>query len=165
MFLSRRKFAMFCSAALVLALGATACAGADAPASQQVFTASVQRLAAAWNAGDGNAWAAEFWPDGSLINILGVIFPNQPAVAGVTTAILQGPFKDSTFTPSIRRLRILGSDSAIVDTDISVTHFRTLPPGAVATKPGLLLTRLTLVYQNRAGAWKIEAAQNTAVQP
>ena len=126
---------------------------------------SIGRLAVAWNAGDGNQWAGEFWNDGSLINILGVVFPNAGAVATVTNQILAGPFKGSTFTPAVRRIRFIGTSAAIVDTDVSVTNFRGLPPGAVATKPGLLLTRLTSVFENRGGVWRIEAAQNTSVLP
>lgn len=126
---------------------------------------TVARLTAAWNAGNGGAWGAEFWPDGSLINILGVVFPNAVAVSAVTTKILAGPFAGSTFAPSISRLRFVGSDAAVVDVDVSVTNFRALPPGAIATAPGLLLTRLALVFERRGGVWKIEAAQNTAVLP
>lgn len=127
--------------------------------------ASVARLATAWNAGDGSSWAAEFWPDGSLVNILGVVFPNAAAVGAVTDRILAGPFKGSTFAPVVRRIRFIGTTAAIVDADISVTNFHALPPGAVATKPGLLLTRFTYVYERRGDVWKIEAAQNTAVSP
>lgn len=87
------------------------------------------------------------------------------AVAAVTNQILAGPFKASTFAPVVRRIRFIGADTAIVDTDVSVTNFRALPPGAVATKPGLLLTRLTDVFESRDGVWKIEASQNTAVLP
>lgn len=132
---------------------------------EQVIRSSVQRLATAWNAGNGEGWAAEFWPEGSLINILGVVFPNRSAVANVTNAILTGPFKGSTFTPEIRRLRFVGADGAVADTDVSVTNYPALPPGALETRPGLLLTRLTLFFEKRSGIWKIQAAQNTSVLP
>ena len=166
--------ALFVAAAtLVLTACGAASAGpaASVPAvsaqepSDAPLRASVQRLAGAWNAGNGDTWAAEFWPDGSLVNILGVVFPNAAAVGAVTNRILAGPFKGSTFAPVVRRVRFVGTSAAIVDADISVTNFRALPPGAVATSPGLLLTRFTYVYELRAGVWKIEAAQNTAVLP
>lgn len=140
-------------------------ASATPAPSDAAFLASVARLASAWDAGDGAAWGAEFWPDGSLINILGVVFPNEPAVAAVTSRILAGPFKGSTFAPTVERIRFLGADAAVVDTDIAVTNYAFLPPGSVATQPGLLLTRLTLVFERRLGIWKIEAAQNTSVLP
>lgn len=125
---------------------------------------SLNRLAAAWNAGDGDAWAAEYWPDGTLVNILGAVFPTATAVASVTNTILAGPFKGSTFAYTVRRVRMVGT-AAIIDTDVGVTGFRALPRGAVATQPGLLLTRFIHVFENRNGGWKIEASQNTAVLP
>jgi uncharacterized protein (TIGR02246 family) len=136
-----------------------------ATASEALLGASIARLAAAWNTSDGDAWAAEYWPDGSLINIQGVVFPNSTAVGGVTNHILAGPFKGSSFAPTITRTRFAGGDAAVVDVDVSVTNFRALPPGAVATKPGLLLTRFTFVFEQRNDVWKIEASQNTAVLP
>ena len=158
--------------ALALPLAMTACSSTSAAALPAMnapddapLRASIQRLAAAWNAGDGSAWGAEYWPDGSLINILGVVFPNVQAVVAVTNAILAGPFKGSTFTPALRRVRFIGTDAAVVDADVSVTNFHALPPGAIATAPGLLLTRLTCVFAQINGVWKIEASQNTAVLP
>jgi uncharacterized protein (TIGR02246 family) len=82
----------------------------------------------------------------------------------VTNTILAGPFKGSSFTPVIRRVHFIGTDAAIVETDVSVTNYRALPPGAVATQPGML-TRLTHVFGQRNGVWRIEASQNTAVAP
>jgi uncharacterized protein (TIGR02246 family) len=159
------------SLALPLAMVACSSSGAAAPRpaaaappNDQPLRDAVTRLAAAWNAGDGDAWGVEYWPDGSLTNILGDVFPTAQAVAAVTNTILAGPFKGSTFTPVIRRVRFIGTDAAIVETDVSVTNFRALPPGAVATQPGLLLTRLTHVFKKN-GVWKIEASQNTAVAP
>ena len=160
--------------ALALTVGGAASTGpatpvpaiaAEGPPNDAPLRASVERLAIAWNAGDGTSLAAEYWPDGSLVNILGVVFPNAAAVGAVTNQILAGPFKGSTFSPVVRRVRFIGANAAVVDTDVSVTNFHALPPGAVATSPGLLLTRLTSVYELRSGVWKIEASQNTAVLP
>ena len=155
-------------ATLTAFLGISAPAGAATspiPVDEQPMHAAVQRLAEAWNAGDGKRWAAEFWSDGTLINILGVTFPNAQAVANVTNQILAGPFKGSTFQGDVRRVRFAGDAAAIVDADIRVTNFRALPPGAVATSPGLLFTKFTFVFTKRDGVWKILAAQNTAVLP
>lgn len=166
-----KKHALSLTMALALAACSSSSAAAPLPTadsqqtSEQLLRDSVQRLATAWNAGDGNRWAAEYWADGSLINILGVIFPNAQAVAAVTNQILAGPFKGSTFAPVVRRIRFIGANAAVVESDVSVTNFVALPPGAIATKPGLLLTRLTDVFENRNGVWKIEASQNTSVLP
>jgi uncharacterized protein (TIGR02246 family) len=126
---------------------------------------SLDRLAQGWNTADAAMWASEYWPQGELVNILGGIMPNPEAIRDRHAEILAGPFKGSHFESTVRRIQFLGADVAIVDTDIRVTQFRALPPGAVATSPGVLLTRMKHVYQRRDGVWRIAASQNTAVLP
>ena len=168
----QKRSTVVLSIALALAgCGATSAAAPTSPtaapssASDKPLRDSVDRLVQAWNAGNAAAWADEYWPDGSLVNILGVVYPDAAGVRAVTNQILSGPFKGSNFQASVRRVRFLGEAAAIVETDVSVTNFRALPPGAVATAPGLLLTRFTYVFENRNGVWKIEASQNTSVLP
>ena len=109
--------------------------------------------------------AAEFWADGEQVNILGGILPNAGVIRDRHAEILAGPFKGSQYAYEVRRIVSLGIDVAMVDTDVRVTNFRALPPGAMATSPGVLLTRMKHVYQRREGVWRISASQNTAVLP
>ena len=132
---------------------------------EQPIRQSLDRLAQAWNTPDAAMWANEYWPQGELINILGGIMPDPVAIRDRHAAVLAGPFKGSHFESTVRRIQFLGPDVAIVDTDIRVTRFHALPPGAVATSPGVLLTRMKHVYQRRDGIWRIAASQNTAVLP
>lgn len=87
--------------------------------------------AASVNTEDGQAWATEYWPDGSLVNILGVVFADATAVAAVTNKILAGPFNGSTFAYTVRRTRSIGSYAAIVDADVSITDDAGTVPHAV----------------------------------
>ncbi|MEP6939842.1 MAG: SgcJ/EcaC family oxidoreductase [Rudaea sp.] len=132
---------------------------------EQPLRQSLERLERSWNNADGAMWAAEYWPEGELINILGGVMPNPAAIRDRTNEILSGPFKGSHFESTVRRIQFLRADVAVVETDIRVTGARALPPGAVATSAGLLLTRMKHVYQRRAGVWRIAASQNTAVLP
>lgn len=132
---------------------------------ERVLRESVARLEHAWNASNAELWAAEYWPDGELINILGVVLPNAVEVRARTAQILAGPFSGSRFASVVRNVRFLGADAAMVDIDIRVTNFRALPPGTVATEPGVLLTRMKHVFERRHGRWRIVASQNTAVLP
>lgn len=161
--MTRRYFLSFIAAS-VLFLAVAAPSYADEPA-EKPLRQSLDRLAKAWNTADAQMWADEYWPQGELINILGGIMPNPTAIRERHAAVLAGPFKGSHFESTVRRILFLGPDVAIVDTDIRVTQFRALPPGAVATSPGLLLTRMKHVYQRRDGVWRIAASQNTAVLP
>jgi uncharacterized protein (TIGR02246 family) len=132
---------------------------------EKAIRESLDRLAQAWNTGDGAMWAREYWPEGELVNILGGVMPDAEAIRERHSAVLAGPFKGSHFESTVRRIRFLGPDVAIVDTDIRVTNFHALPRGAVATSPGVLLTRMKHVYQLRESSWRILSSQNTAVLP
>jgi uncharacterized protein (TIGR02246 family) len=135
------------------------------PADERLLRDSVGRLEQAWNSADAGKWAAEYWPDGELINILGTILPGVDEVRDRTAQILAGPFKGSHFSSEVRQIRFVGTDAAVVDTDIRVTHYQSLPGAISASEPGVLLTRMKHVYERRNGRWLIIASQNTSVIP
>jgi uncharacterized protein (TIGR02246 family) len=137
---------------------------AHAPA-ESAIRLSLERLAKAWNVGDAALWAEEYWPAADSINILGGLMPDRLAIRDRHAEVFAGPFRGSHLEGEVRRIQFLGAEVAIVDVDVRVTAFRALPPGACATSPGALLTRLKHVYQCRDGAWRIAASQNTAVLP
>jgi uncharacterized protein (TIGR02246 family) len=151
----------------LLSAACGAAAGDGPPVSErdtQALVASLDRLAAAWNQPDGAAWGAEYWPDGELVNVLGMVHAGPGEVGGRTSQILAGPFRGSRFSYTVRRARMVGADAAIVDTDITISGFNGLP-GVAATKPGVLVTRMKHVFERRNGTWHIAASQNTAIVP
>ena len=118
---------------------------------------------AAWNRGDGVAFAAAFTEDSDFINVRGDLFHGRTMIAARHMAILSGPLKGSHNTIKIRTLTAVGIDLAIVETDHLTNDFHSLPPGIVATTPGMLKTRMTYLAKRRDGHWWILFAQNTAV--
>lgn len=132
-------------------------------AAESAIHQSLLRLADAWNIGDATLWAEEYWPTADSINILGGLMRDGLAIRDRHAEVFAGPFKGSQLEGDVRRIQWLGVDVAIVDVDICVTKFRALPPGASATSPGVLQTRLKHIYQCRDGVWRIIASQNTAV--
>jgi uncharacterized protein (TIGR02246 family) len=147
---------------LIAALAVSAPSHADSPGGSAVRD-SLERLAHAWNVSDAGAWAAEYWPDGELINILGAVLSGPGEVRDQTARILAGPFQGSHFAFTIRKLRDVGANTVIVETDVRVTGFRGLPPGIAPTQPGELQTRMKHVYERRRSRWRIIASQNTAL--
>jgi len=125
---------------------------------------SLDRLASGWNTPSADAWAQEYWPDGELINILGLLYASPVDIRNRTAEILAGPFRASHFAFAVRRIRFIGADAAIVDTDITISGFRGLP-GIAPTRPNELTTRMKHIYERRHGKWLIVASQNTAVIP
>jgi uncharacterized protein (TIGR02246 family) len=144
---------------LIAAGGARAYA---APPDESGIRTSLERLAAGWNAPNADAWGKEYWPEGELINVLGLLYASPAEIRDRTAEILAGPFLGSHFAFTVRRIRFIGADAAIVDTDITVTGFHGLP-GISATQQNELATRMKHVYERRQGEWRIVASQNTAV--
>ncbi len=118
---------------------------------------------AAWNRGNGVAFAAAFTEDSDFINVRGDLFHGRTMIAARHAAILSGPLKGSHNVITIRTLTPVSTNLAIVETDHSTSDFRSLPPGIVATTPGILKTRMTYVARRQSGKWSIVFAQYTAV--
>jgi uncharacterized protein (TIGR02246 family) len=133
--------------------------------SDQEIAALVQHLADAWNAGDAEAWVRDCLEDCDFINIRGDVMQDRLASQMRHAGVFAGPFRGSRISMSVRRVRRLGSDAAVVDTDCRVTGAPGMPNGIQATEPGVLVTRLKHVLVRVEGRWRIAASQNTAVSP
>jgi len=143
--------------------------GAGVNAAEEPQAAVQQMLTAeqtAWNAGDSVTYADEYTDDADFINIRGQLFTGKPAVQQQHAMIFAGPFKGSTIQIELRKLTEVGVGVVLVDTDQTVTNFKGLPPGVVATSAGTLITHFKyLAVRQKEGTWKFSSGQNTAVLP
>lgn len=122
--------------------------------------------AAAWNRGDGDAWAAAFADDATFINVRGQIVAGHAGIAAIHRMILTGPYKGSHVEIRVRRILPLSAEIALVETDHIVSNFHALPPGLVPTSPGVLEAHMNYIARKGpGGAWQFVSAQNTAVLP
>ena len=119
----------------------------------------------AWNRGDAAVWSQDFAADATFINIVGTVFLGREQIQERHAAIFAGPFKGSRSAVTVRELRFLDADTAVVDTTHEVTAYAGLPPGVQATEPGLLRTQMRYVMHRTEGRWWIVAGQNTDVKP
>ncbi|MDE1175672.1 MAG: SgcJ/EcaC family oxidoreductase [Edaphobacter sp.] len=123
-------------------------------------------LETAWNQGDGAAYASYFTDDADFINIRGDIFSGSKQIAQVHGIILAGPFKGSHIAITMRALKVLAADVAMLDTDQTVTDFAALPAGVVPTDNGTLVTHFKYVAVKQTdGSWKLISGQNTSELP
>lgn len=150
---------ILCLLFLVFATGAAA--QQSDPAIEQLF----HQQKAAWNAGDGVAWSSAFTDDADFINIRGDVFHGREAIASRHVAIFTGFFKGSHAATTIRSITQPVPTVAIIETDNEITQFKTLPPGIVASSPGVLKTRMKFIALKQGDQWHFIAAQNTAVLP
>ena len=135
------------------------------PPSNAAIEQIIHEQEAAWNSGDGDAWAAAFSDEADFINIRGDLFQSRPVIAKRHVSLLSGPFKGSHVTIIIRSITKPDRNIAVIETGMEVTNFKTLPPGVVPTSEGVLKTRMKYVAIYQGDKWHIIAAQNTAILP
>lgn len=158
-FLGRTFFA-----ALVVTLAAsvfTASAqGAAAPnaraADEAAIRENVKQMESGWNTKSGTLFAKPFAEDADYVVINGMHFQGRKAIGETHQRIFETIFKDSTISLSVKQLRFLRPDAALVHV---AGHNRTRR-GAETTETTAVMT---LVMLKDAGAWKIAAFQNTEV--
>ncbi len=132
---------------------------------EQTIRAIVASQAAAWNAGDGAAYARDVSPDVSFTNLFGMVMYGAPAFTERHTGILATIYKGTTKHHAIRRIRFVTPDVAIVDIDNEVHGVKALPAGLTVPGDGVLKTQLMEVLVRRGGRWWVEAYHNVDVKP
>ncbi len=115
-------------------------------------------LTAAWNAADGEAFAAEFAGDADFVNIFAMHVEGREEIARVHQMIFDTIYKGSVNAFTVEEVRSLGEHAA-------VAHIRAnlhVPAGPMA---GDLKALATAVMQHDGYDWKIVAFQNTRETP
>ncbi|WP_067171308.1 SgcJ/EcaC family oxidoreductase [Microtetraspora niveoalba] len=114
--------------------------------------AVLDRLTAAWNAGDGAAYGAEFTADATYITYVGTLYVGGVEIGTAHQALFDSFLKGTRLAGEIVDIRFTGPDTALVITRGDVHKGR----------PGKLhkIQTYTLVRQ-ADGGWKVAAFQNT----
>lgn len=149
----------------LLSVAATSAVSAQSATSEDEIRQIVSGQVTAWNAGDGNAYAQHLAPDASFTNIFGTVMYGRQAFATRHTEILATFYKGTTKHHSIRRIRFITSDVALVDIDNEVRGVKTMPGFGILPADGVVKTQLMEVFVRRDGRWLIEAYHNVDVKP
>jgi len=119
----------------------------------------------AWNAGDGAAYAKHLAPEAAFTNLFGMVMYGAPAFAKRHSEILSTFYKGTTKHHSIRRIRFVTPEVAIVDIDNEVRGVKSMPAGIFVPPDGVLKTQLMEVFVRRGNEWLIEAYHNVDLKP
>ena len=117
----------------------------------------VTRLEAAWNAMDGDAFAAPFTSDADFVNIRGEHFRGRDAIAGGHTAIFRSIYAGSANRYTLESARL-------VHPDVALAHVHAVLDSPQGPLKGRHEARFSLVLTREPGGWEIAAFQNT-LQP
>ena len=132
---------------------------------EAAIRAIVAEQAAAWNAGDGAAYAIRVAPDVSFTNLFGMVMYGKAAFTERHSEILKTFYKGTTKHHAVRRVRFVTPDVAIVDIDNEVRGVTTMPAGIAVPPDGVIKTQLMEVFVRRQQQWWIEAYHNVDVKP
>ncbi len=147
--------------ATLFSSGFRACA-ADA-SDEMLIRKLLTEQSAAWNRGDGAAWARDFTDDADFVNIRGDVIRGCGEISQKISGALSTVFKGSILTVDIRRFVLLTPDAALIDANFDLTGFGTLAPGITPTNDDVLKTRMKYIALKRDGQWRFVSAQNTAI--
>jgi uncharacterized protein (TIGR02246 family) len=124
-------------------------------------TALLERMTAAWNAGDATAYAAQFTEDADYITWFGLHTESRAAIEAGHRHLFQGPLKGSTLPGAedgTRKIRFLSPDVALI---VSTGGLSTTGVDAPDDDRHSVLT-LTAV--RHPDGWRLSSFQNTRKQ-
>lgn len=114
----------------------------------------------AWDASDANAFAKDLATDASFTNSFGMVMYGSTLFTERHHKILTTFYKGTTKHHSIRRIRFVTPDVAIVDIDNEVRGVKEMPAGLATPPDGIMRTQLMEVFVRRGDRWWIEAYHN-----
>lgn len=147
-------------ALLALVMLPISAALAQDAASEAAIRSIVAEQVVAWNAGDATRYARDVAPDASFTNLFGMVMYGAPAFANRHNEILSTFYKGTSKKHTVRRMRFLTPDVAIVDIDNEVHGVKAMPAGIAVPSDGVLKTQLMEVFVRRDGRWWVEAYHN-----
>lgn len=116
----------------------------------------VYQLESAWNAGDGDAFAALFADDADVIHILGGYYSGRETIRAGHRMIFGTIYKGSTVHYTVEKIKFLRPDIALV----FLRQHLELAEDSVVPE---LDARPTIVAESIDGKWHIVALQNTRI--
>lgn len=126
----------------------------DRAADEAAIRDNVRQLETGWNTKSGVAFAKPFAEDADYVVINGNYFKGREAIATAHQRIFDTVFKDTTITLTVKQVRFLRPDVAVV---LASGH-RDAP-----TKELTQSAVMSFIMTKEGQVWTIAAFQNTAV--
>jgi uncharacterized protein (TIGR02246 family) len=153
--------------ALAAPASVAAAAASDAGSSRRNREAIEQIVAtfdAAWNAGDAATYAGQY-AAAEIVPPNGAVLSDPAAILALYEALFSFVFPGTTRVSQIRDLTFLTGTIAVLEIDLELTGYASLPPGVVEYAPGVIRTLEKNLLVKRGGQWTIVRHQATAKAP
>jgi uncharacterized protein (TIGR02246 family) len=150
----------FTCLALVFALMITCTTGRSAPltteADEAAIKAIVKQVEDGWNAHDGKAFSAPFAADADYVIVNGMYIKGREEIEKGHTGIFTTIYKDSRNAATIKSIRFLRPDVAVVHVEWNLE----IRPGGDKHR-----ALNTMIMTRDSGKWSIAAFHNTPIAP
>jgi uncharacterized protein (TIGR02246 family) len=123
---------------------------------EQAIGKIVSELEAAWNAGDGAAFASYFADDASFIHIYGGELLGRAAIEAAHRQILGGIYENSRNKYTLLGIKFLRPDVVLARVQAHLQFYEGGAPREIHARP-------TLVAARDNGKWQLVAFQNTRI--
>jgi uncharacterized protein (TIGR02246 family) len=120
----------------------------------------MSELTDAWNRGDAKAYGARYLADGTFTNANGSFYLGRDEFDRRHEEIFRGLLRGTTVAMTIRKLRFVRPDVAIVDVVTELSGSRVRPQGVQVGPDGVLRSCLLMVLLKEGGTWWIAAYHN-----
>lgn len=150
---------------LLLVLSSASPLAARPGAGEAAIRAIVADQQNAWNVGDAAGYSSRIAPDVSFTNLFGMVMYGKPAFAERHKVILDTFYKGTVKRHTIRKIRFVTPDVAIVDIDNELRGVTAMPGGIAVPPGGIMRTQLMEVFVQRSTGWWVEAYHNVDVKP
>ncbi|MDQ3130347.1 MAG: SgcJ/EcaC family oxidoreductase [Acidobacteriota bacterium] len=147
-------FMVFCAATGLFAQEKDSKMSAD----ETAIRANVKQMETGWNAHDGKMFAAPFAADADYVVVNGMYAKGRNEIEKGHTQIFTTIYKDSRNAATIKSVRFLRKDVAVVHVEWNLEF----SAGGEMRKGHALSTML---MTKDKGKWSIAAFQNTPIQP
>ena len=122
---------------------------------EAAIRASLAKYVAAFNAGDADAAAATYTPDGSHTYVLGFTHYGRAEIASGLRELLAGPMRGAKLSITSLKIRPLTPTIAVEEESFSVEGLKSPEGQPLPAMSGLCL----VVYQQQSGQWLAAAVQ------
>jgi uncharacterized protein (TIGR02246 family) len=129
-------------------------------ADERGITQLIGELTGAWNRGDAKAYGARYLADGTFTNGYGSFYLGREEFDRRHEEILGGLLRGTTVAMTIKKLRFVRPDVAVVDVVTELSGARVRPQGGQVGPDGVLRSCLLMVLLKQSNAWRITAYHN-----
>lgn len=128
------------------------------PSDQEAISKVVADLETAWNAADGDAFAASMTDDADFVTIRAEHYRGRQAIASGHSTIFRTVYSGSRARFTVESARLLREDLALMH----VTSALDVPAGPLAGRHGALFSA---VLTRETNGWRIASFHNTLAAP